>query len=187
MTSAGILFAATGSAADDFYAGGRPGKNLYADSILAIDARTGKLRWYFQAVHHDEWDDDFASPPVLVTVTRHGKKIDAVAATNKTSLCLCLRPRDRPQPVSHRRSAGAGGDRAGRYRLAHPAAPAPAAALVAPDGHAPTTSPSARPKPTNGRARNSRPSSMAAPSPRPPTSRKRWRRRAFPAATNGAA
>jgi quinoprotein glucose dehydrogenase len=81
----GILFAATGSASDDFYGGGRPGRNLYADSILAIDAGTGKLRWYFQAVHHDEWDDDFASPPVLVTVTRHGKKIDAVAATNKTS------------------------------------------------------------------------------------------------------
>jgi quinoprotein glucose dehydrogenase len=81
----GLLFAATGSAADDFYAGNRPGKNLYADSMLAIDARTGKLRWYFQAVHHDEWDDDFAAPPVLVTVTRHGKKIDAVAATNKTS------------------------------------------------------------------------------------------------------
>jgi quinoprotein glucose dehydrogenase len=53
--------------------------------MLAIDARTGKLRWYFQAVHHDEWDDDFAAPPVLVTLTRHGKKIDAVAATNKTS------------------------------------------------------------------------------------------------------
>jgi quinoprotein glucose dehydrogenase len=81
----GILFAATGSASDDFYGGGRPGKNLYADSVLAIDANTGKLRWYFQAVYHDEWDDDFASPPVLVTVTRHGKKIDAVAATNKTS------------------------------------------------------------------------------------------------------
>jgi quinoprotein glucose dehydrogenase len=81
----GILFAATGSASDDFYGGGRPGKNLYADSILAIDAGTGKLRWYFQAVHHDEWDDDFASPPVLVTVTRNGRRIDAVAATNKTS------------------------------------------------------------------------------------------------------
>ena len=81
----GILFAATGSAADDFYGGERPGKNLYADSILALDAKTGKLRWYFQAVHHDEWDDDFASPPVLVTVTHNGKKIDAVAATNKTS------------------------------------------------------------------------------------------------------
>ena len=80
----GILFADTGSASDDFYGGERPGKNLYADSTLAIDAETGKLLWYFQAVHHDEWDDDFASAPALVTVTRKGKKIDAVAATNKT-------------------------------------------------------------------------------------------------------
>ena len=80
----GILFAGTGSAADDFYGGERPGKNLYSDSMLAIDARTGKLLWYFQAVHHDVWDNDFASMPVLVTVTRKGKKIDAVAATNKT-------------------------------------------------------------------------------------------------------
>jgi quinoprotein glucose dehydrogenase len=81
----GILFAATGSASDDFYGGERPGKNLYANSMLAIDARTGRLMWYFQAVHHDLWDYDFASQPILVTVTRNGKKIDAVAATNKTS------------------------------------------------------------------------------------------------------
>jgi quinoprotein glucose dehydrogenase len=80
----GILFAGTGSASDDFYGGERPGKNLYSDSVLAIDAKTGKLLWYFQAVHHDNWDNDFASTPVLVTVTRKGKKIDAVAATNKT-------------------------------------------------------------------------------------------------------
>ncbi len=80
----GILFAGTGSASDDFYGGERPGRNLYADSMLAIDAATGKLLWYFQAVHHDVWDNDFASPPVLVTVTRKGRKIDAVAATNKT-------------------------------------------------------------------------------------------------------
>ena len=80
----GILFAATGSASDDFYGGERPGKNLYADSVLAIDANTGRLKWYFQAVHHDEWDNDFASTPILVTVTRKGRKIDAVAATNKT-------------------------------------------------------------------------------------------------------
>ena len=80
----GILFAGTGSAADDFYGGERPGKNLYSNSMIALDAKTGKLLWYFQAVHHDVWDNDFASPPVLVTVTRQGKKIDAVAATNKT-------------------------------------------------------------------------------------------------------
>ena len=80
----GILFAATGSPSDDFYGGERPGKNLYADSVIALDAKTGKLLWYFQAVHHDNWDNDFAAPPVLVTVTRNGRRIDAVAATNKT-------------------------------------------------------------------------------------------------------
>ena len=81
----GILFAATGSAADDFYGGERPGRNLYANSLLALDVKTGRLLWYFQAVHHDLWDYDFAAQPILVTVTRNGKKIDAVAATNKTS------------------------------------------------------------------------------------------------------
>jgi quinoprotein glucose dehydrogenase len=80
----GILFAATGSPSDDFYGGERPGKNLYSDSVIALDATTGKLLWYFQAVHHDEWDDDFAAPPILVTVRRNGRPIDAVAATNKT-------------------------------------------------------------------------------------------------------
>lgn len=80
----GIVFAATGSGSDDFYGGERPGKNLYANSLLALDARTGKLLWHFQAVHHDLWDYDFAAPPILVTVKRNGRTIDAVAATNKT-------------------------------------------------------------------------------------------------------
>jgi quinoprotein glucose dehydrogenase len=80
----GILYAALGSASDDFYGGERPGVNLYANSVIALDVRCGKLLWHFQTVHHDLWDDDFAAPPVLVTVTRAGRKIDAVAATNKT-------------------------------------------------------------------------------------------------------
>jgi quinoprotein glucose dehydrogenase len=80
----GILFAGTGSASDDYYGGERLGKNVYADSLLAINASNGKLLWYFQAVHHDLWDDDFAAPPILVQVKRGGKIIDAVAATNKT-------------------------------------------------------------------------------------------------------
>lgn len=80
----GIVFAATGSAADDFWGGERPGNNLYANSVIALDVKTGKLLWHFQTVHHDEWDYDFACPPVLVTVTKGGRKIDAVAASNKT-------------------------------------------------------------------------------------------------------
>ena len=86
----GILYVATGSASDDFYGGERLGDNLYADSIIALDANTGKKLWAYQAVHHDLWDDDFAVPPILITIHKDGKTIDAVAATNKTSYLYVL-------------------------------------------------------------------------------------------------
>ncbi|MEO6804176.1 MAG: PQQ-binding-like beta-propeller repeat protein [Granulicella sp.] len=79
----GIVFAATGSAADDFYGGDRLGNNLYANSVIAIDATTGKKLWHFQAVHHDLWDADFSSPPTLSTLVRNGKSVDVVIATPK--------------------------------------------------------------------------------------------------------
>lgn len=79
----GIVYVPTGSAVDDFYGGDRVGNNLYADTLLALDARTGKLLWHFQGVHHDIWDRDFPSPPSLVTVNSDGKKIDAVAQATK--------------------------------------------------------------------------------------------------------
>jgi quinoprotein glucose dehydrogenase len=79
----GIVYAPTGSAANDFYGGAREGDNLYANSLLALDASTGKLLWHFQAVRHDIWDRDFPSPPSLVTVERAGRRIDAVAQTTK--------------------------------------------------------------------------------------------------------
>jgi len=79
----GIVYAPTGSAVYDFYGGDRAGDDLFADSMLALDAETGKLLWHFQGVHHDIWDRDFPSPPALVTVKRDGKSIDAVAQTTK--------------------------------------------------------------------------------------------------------
>lgn len=82
-TERGIVFIATGSPADDFYGVNRLGDNLYANCVVAIDANTGKKLWHFQAVRHDLWDSDFSAPPVLLTVQRNGKRIDAVAATNK--------------------------------------------------------------------------------------------------------
>jgi quinoprotein glucose dehydrogenase len=81
----GTVFAATGSPADDYYGGERLGDNLYCDSLIAIDAKTGKRLWHFQAVHHDLWDADFAAAPTLTTITRNGKPVDVVLATNKTS------------------------------------------------------------------------------------------------------
>ena len=80
----GILYAATGSAAFDWYGGDRIGDNLFANTLLALDARTGKRIWHFQAVKHDLWDYDFPARPTLVTVTRNGKPVAAVAQITKT-------------------------------------------------------------------------------------------------------
>ena len=80
----GLLFAPTGSATPDFYGANRLGDNLYANSLLAIDARTGQLRWHYQVVRHDLWDRDNPSPPTLVQLDRDGRTIDAVALTTKS-------------------------------------------------------------------------------------------------------
>ena len=82
----GILYVPTGSAAYDFYGGKRLGANLYANCLLALDARTGKRLWHFQTTHHDIWDRDLPAPPNLITVQKNGKAIDAVAQVTKQGL-----------------------------------------------------------------------------------------------------
>jgi quinoprotein glucose dehydrogenase len=84
----GILFAATGSVAPDFDGRYRLGDNLFGDCIIALDAKTGKRLWHFQTVHHDLWDHDNASPPILCTVNRKGKTVDVVAQLTKTGFCF---------------------------------------------------------------------------------------------------
>jgi quinoprotein glucose dehydrogenase len=79
----GIVYVPTGSAAADFYGGDRLGDNLYANSLLALNADTGKRIWHFQFVRHDVWDRDPPSPPNLVTLRRNGRTIDAVAQSTK--------------------------------------------------------------------------------------------------------
>jgi len=80
----GIVFVPTGSATPDFYGGARAGANLFANSLVALDAATGKRLWHFQTVHHDLWDRDLPAAPNLVTVTRHPSRIDAVAQIAKS-------------------------------------------------------------------------------------------------------
>src|SRR4029078_8207580 len=82
-TERGLVYVPTGSAASDFYGAGRVGDNLYANTLLAFDAATGRCVWHFQAVQHDIWDRDFPSPPTLVTVTHDGRRVDAVAQATK--------------------------------------------------------------------------------------------------------
>lgn len=79
----GIVYIPTGSAAFDFYGGDRLGNDLFANTLLALDATTGRRIWHFQGVHHDIWDRDFPSAPSLVTVRRDGKTVDAVVQTTK--------------------------------------------------------------------------------------------------------
>jgi quinoprotein glucose dehydrogenase len=80
----GIVFAATGSAAADFYGADRVGDNLFANSEIALKADTGERVWHFQTVKHDIWDRDLPAPPTLVTVLRSGQPVDAVAQTTKS-------------------------------------------------------------------------------------------------------
>jgi quinoprotein glucose dehydrogenase len=79
----GIVYVPTGSAAFDFYGGDRLGDNLFANSIIALEAGTGKRIWHFQTVRHDLWDKDLTAPPTLVSVRRAGRDVPGVAQTTK--------------------------------------------------------------------------------------------------------
>ena len=79
----GIVYVPTGSAATDWYGADRVGDDLFANTLLALDAQTGKRIWHFQGVRHDLWDRDFPAPPTLVTVNRDGKQVPAVSQTTK--------------------------------------------------------------------------------------------------------
>ncbi|MEO5823921.1 MAG: PQQ-binding-like beta-propeller repeat protein [Vicinamibacteraceae bacterium] len=80
----GIVYVPTGSGKFNFFGGYRRGNNLFSDSLLALDARTGTRRWHFQTVHHDIWDLDNNSAPQLTTITQGGRKVDVVAMASKT-------------------------------------------------------------------------------------------------------
>jgi quinoprotein glucose dehydrogenase len=101
----GIVYVPTGSAAADFYGANRIGDNLYANSLIALKADTGERLWHFQFVRHDIWDRDPPSPPVLVTLTRNGRRIDAVAQTTKHAYVFVFdRTTGKPVfPIEYRR------------------------------------------------------------------------------------
>jgi quinoprotein glucose dehydrogenase len=94
----GLVFAATGSAAYDFYGANRAGDNLFANTILCLRAATGERVWHFQAVKHDVWDRDFPAAPALVTITKDGKPRDVVAQIAKNGRTYVL-DRETGEPV----------------------------------------------------------------------------------------
>ncbi len=93
-----LVFVPTGSASPDYYGGERLGDNRYANSIVALRASTGKVVWHFQTVHHDLWDYDNASPPLLATIAHDGKRVDVVMQATKTGQLYVL-DRDNGKPV----------------------------------------------------------------------------------------
>jgi glucose dehydrogenase len=94
----GIVYAPLGSPTSDYYGGDRKGANLYGNSLVALDAMTGKLKWHQQLVHHDLWDYDLPAAPTLVDIKRNGRTIPAVAQITKMGL-LFLFDRTTGQPI----------------------------------------------------------------------------------------
>lgn len=86
----GMVFLPIGSPAYDFYGGDRKGQNLFGNSLVALDAATGKLIWYYQTVHHDLWDYDLPAQPVLFTWQGEGRRVPAVAVVTKTGFVFVL-------------------------------------------------------------------------------------------------
>jgi quinoprotein glucose dehydrogenase len=93
----GMVYLGTGSPAADFYGGEREGINLFSDCILALDAESGKLIWYYQTIQHDLWDRDIPCPPNLATIIYKGKKTDVVVQATKDGLIYML---DRDSGIS---------------------------------------------------------------------------------------
>ncbi len=125
-----LVFIPTGSASPDYYGGERLGDDLFANSVVALRADTGQRVWHFQTVHHDLWDYDVATPPLLFDIHRDGKTIPAIAIGSKTANLFILNREtgepifgveERPVPKS---------DVPGRNRFAHPAFPSEASAYL---------------------------------------------------------
>jgi quinoprotein glucose dehydrogenase len=86
----GLVYLPFGTPTNDFYGGHRPGANLFAESIVAVDAATGARRWHFQAVHHGVWDYDLPAAPTLVDITVDGRPIPALAQVSKQGFTYVL-------------------------------------------------------------------------------------------------
>ncbi len=86
----GLVYVPLSTPTGSYYGGHRPGDNLYSNSVVALNIKTGKLAWYYQMVHHDLWEYDASVPPVVCDITVDGKKIKALAASNKTAWVYVL-------------------------------------------------------------------------------------------------
>jgi quinoprotein glucose dehydrogenase len=96
----GYVYLPFGTATNDFYGGHRPGNNLFGESLVALDATTGKRIWHFQMVHHGLWDYDLPAAPNLAEITVGGRQIKAVASQSKASFTCSTGSRGSPSGPS---------------------------------------------------------------------------------------
>ncbi len=119
----GLVYLAVEDPTSDQYGGHRPGNNLFADSLVCVDLKTGKRKWHYQVVHHPMWDYDLSSAPILADINVDGRADQSGRAAEQGILPLCLRSRHRQTSLADRGAARAQGRRAGRVVLADAAIP----------------------------------------------------------------
>ena len=115
----------------DYYGGHRPGNNLFAESLVAVDLKTGKRKWHYQLVHHGLWDHDIPCAPILMDLVVDGKTDQGRRPADQAGVDLHVRSRDRAAGLADRRAAGREGRRAGRVVFADAAVRDQAAAVRA--------------------------------------------------------
>ena len=119
----GYVYIPVEAPSGDTYGGQRPGANLFSDSVVCLDAKTGKRVWHYQLIHHEMWDYDIPAAPILLDITVNGKKIKALAQVNKSAFTFVF-DRTNGQPVwPDRRASRAQGQRSRRMVFAHAALP----------------------------------------------------------------
>ena len=122
----------------DYYGGHRPGNNLYGESLVCVDLKTGQRKWHYQLVHHPLWDMDISSAPLLADIKVDGKRDQSRRAADQAGLPVRVRSRDRQAGLADRGDAGRKGQRAGRVVFADAAVPDQAAGLQPQRRHRPT-------------------------------------------------
>ena len=127
----GLVYLPVETPTSDFYGGHRPGNNLFAESLVCVDLKTGQRKWHFQFVHHPIWNFDMSSAPMLADITVNGTRDQGGRGAEQAGVAVRVRSRHRPAGLADRRAAGAAVRRAGREDVADAAVPDQAAGLRA--------------------------------------------------------
>ena len=123
----GLFYVPTETATNDYFGGYRPGENLFANSVVALDAATGERVWHFQLTHHELWDYDLPTAPILVDIEVDGVLVKALVQLSKQGFAYGAQPCDGRAHLADRGAGRATVGRSGGMDVSHPALPHQAA------------------------------------------------------------